>query len=114
MSISRKVITGSLLYMGYQILTNKKYSGYRKTLSDAYTESKDQIINSLDSIGIYLSTPTDVGSEVNRIKIDNEIKKIKMKLLSLDDKKTADRVVEAIGKGTDVIVETLKHTKPTK
>jgi hypothetical protein len=114
MSVTKKVITGALVYIGYQILTNKKYASYRKELIDAYTRNKDHIIDSLDNVSLYLNTPTDAGNEINRIKIDNEINKIKEKLLNFDDHKIAEHVVDTVTKATDIVTDSLKKINAKK
>jgi hypothetical protein len=114
MSVTKKVITGTLLYIGYQVLTSKKYAGYRKELIDAYTRNKNNIIDSLDNISLYLNTPTDAGTEVNRIKIDNQINKIKEKLLNFDEQKIAEHAVDGVAKATDIIADSLKNIKTKK
>jgi hypothetical protein len=114
MSVTKKVITSALLYIGYQVFFNKKYASYRDELIDAYRKNKNRIADSLDNVSLYLNTPIDAGTEINRIKIDNEIQKIKEKLLKVDDHKVAEQVVNTINKATDIIADSLKKVSSKK
>jgi hypothetical protein len=114
MSLTKKIVLATAIYVGYQLLTNKKYYSLRKDILKEYEKTKPSIINTLDNVHTYLTIPKDVSDETTRIKIDKEIELIKEKIKSLDAAKIADRTNKVITTVGDSIGKSLTNLKKKK
>ncbi|MDR1991768.1 MAG: hypothetical protein LBP70_03520 [Mycoplasmataceae bacterium] len=114
MSLAKKIVLGALVYIGYQILTNKKYNGLCKQIVKEFKENKFTVIKVLDDVHTYLSVPKDIGDETVKIKIDTEIKLLKQKIMNMDAEKIASQTNKIITTVADSISNSLTSTKKRK
>jgi hypothetical protein len=114
MSVTKKIALAAVIYVGYQLLTNKKYDSLRKDIFKEYIKAKPSILNTLDDVHTYLTVPKDVSDETMRIRIDSEIELIKEKIKKIDVTKVADRtnkVIIAVGDNISKTIITHKKKK---
>jgi hypothetical protein len=114
MSAIKKIALATVVYVGYQLLNNKKYENLRKDVYARYKDLEPIINENLDSVHNYLSVPKNVSDETVRIRIDEEINLIKEKIRLIDAKKVAEntnRVISTIIEKTSSSLTELKKRK---
>ncbi|MDR2369567.1 MAG: hypothetical protein LBD63_02970 [Mycoplasmataceae bacterium] len=114
MSVSRKIALAAVIYIGYQLLTNKKYDGLRSDILKEYDKVKPSFISTLDDVHTYLTIPKDVGDESIRMRIDTEIKLLKEKIKKIDTTKAAEKTNKIISTVSDVVSESFTKFKKKK
>jgi hypothetical protein len=111
MGIAKKIAIGGLIYITYQLLTNKKYEHLRKDILNEYKKNKSTILETLDSVHTYLTIPKEVSDETVRIKIDQEIELLKEKIRNLNTTKLANKTGEIIESVGNNIAQTIFSKK---
>ncbi|MDR0675348.1 MAG: hypothetical protein LBF36_03750 [Mycoplasmataceae bacterium] len=114
MSISRKIALAAVIYIGYQLLTNRKYEGLRRDILKEYDRAQPSIISALDDIHTYLTIPKDVSDESIRIRMDAEIELIKEKIKRIDATKAAEKTNKVITILSDNITKSFANLKKKK
>jgi hypothetical protein len=114
MGVTKKIALATLVYVGYQLLTNKKYDSLRKDILKEYEKAKPSIISTLDDVHMYLTIPKDVSDETTRIRIDNEIELIKEKIRNINPTKMADKTNKIITVVSDSVSKSLTNLKKKK
>ncbi|MDR0825785.1 MAG: hypothetical protein LBM72_00795 [Mycoplasmataceae bacterium] len=108
MGIGKTLGLTALIYIGYQIVTNKKYDSLKSSLLSGFEANKEEIIGKLDDAHVYLTLPKEGGSDKARLAIDEEIDNLKKIINSIDAKKVAKRTNNIID---DVIKKVAEHRK---
>jgi hypothetical protein len=114
MSATKKIALAALVYIGYQLLTNKKYNGLRKDILKEYDKVKPSIIDTLDDLHTYLTIPKDVSDESTRIRIDTEIELIKEKIKNINTNKVADKTNKIITMVSENVGKSFTNLKKKK
>ncbi|MDR0739699.1 MAG: hypothetical protein LBF00_02385 [Mycoplasmataceae bacterium] len=114
MGIAKKLAFASVVYITYQLLTQKKYEHLRKTIFNEYKKNKSNILDTLDSVHTYLTIPKEMPDETVRIKIDQEIELLKEKIRDLNVTKLANGASQIIEGINDSISKTLLNKKKQK
>ncbi|GHU48977.1 hypothetical protein FACS1894218_7120 [Bacilli bacterium] len=96
MGVAKALGLSVLIYIGYQIATNKKYTDLKTSILNGLENNKDKIIGKLDDAHVYLTLPKDAGSDKARLAIDKEIDNLKKIISNIDAKNTAKRTNDII------------------
>ncbi|MDR2823175.1 MAG: hypothetical protein LBV37_01425 [Mycoplasmataceae bacterium] len=114
MSAINKLTSALALYVGYQILTKKKYSGLKHQLIEEFGRSKTNIIDFLDKMDLYLTVPKNIDVDKNRIAIEDEIRKLKRRVNAIDTDKVAKQVTDLAATSADIVVDHINRIKKNK
>jgi hypothetical protein len=114
MSIAKKIALSAVVYIGYQLLTNKKYDGLRKEILSEYENAKPSLLSTLDDLHTYLVVPKDVNDETVRIRIDAEIENLKQKIKQIDAAKAAEKTNKIVTSVADNVSKSLSTLKKKK
>ncbi|MDR1234995.1 MAG: hypothetical protein LBJ97_02810 [Mycoplasmataceae bacterium] len=114
MSVTKKIALAAVIYIGYQLFTNKKYDDLRRTIFKEFEKTKPKIIETLDDVHTYLTVPKDASDETFRIKIDKEIQLLKDKIKNIDTAKVANKANKIIETTNDAVSKSLNNLRKRK
>ncbi|GHU31155.1 hypothetical protein FACS1894166_02100 [Bacilli bacterium] len=108
MGLTKTLGLTALIYIGYQIATNKKYANLKTSILSGFEANKDSIIGKLDDAHVYLTLPKEGGSDKARLAIDEEIEALKQIINGIDAKDAAKRTNNLIDNVKKQIVKKRK------